>query len=217
MDLTIDQLRQIMPASMRASSFLGPLNAAMREFGIDTAPRQGMFLANVGAESGQLSNLVENLTYSADRIRQIGNASPAGSRWRSLVPRAAELAGNPERMGNAVYCNRMGNGDEASGEGYLFRGRGLLMTTGKTNYIALMMALHLDCVAHPELLETPEAAARAAAYYWHIRDLNEYADTGDFDGACDVINIGRKTAAVGDSMDYAKRLAIFKNAKLVLH
>lgn len=217
MDLTIDQLRQIMPASMRASSFLGPLNAAMREFGIDTAQRQGMFLANVGAESGQLSTLVENLNYTADRIRMIGNASPAGSRWRSLVPRAADLAGNPERMGNAVYCNRMGNGDEASGEGYLFRGRGLLMTTGKTNYVALMMALHLDCVAHPELLETPEAAARAAAYYWHINDLNKYADAGDFDGACDVINIGRKTAAVGDSMDYAKRLAIFKNAKQVLH
>lgn len=217
MDLTIDQLRQIMPASMRASSFLGPLNAAMREFGIDTAQRQGMFLANVGAESGQLSTLVENLNYTADRIRMIGNASPAGSRWRSLVPHAADLAGNPERMGNAVYCNRMGNGDEASGEGYLYRGRGLLMTTGKTNYIALMMALHVDCVAHPELLETPEVAARAAAYYWHANDINEYADAGDFDGACDMINIGHKTKALGDALDYAKRLAIFKNAKQVLH
>ncbi|QBP75416.1 glycoside hydrolase family 19 protein [Herbaspirillum huttiense] len=216
MDLTIDQLRQIMPASMRASSFLGSLNAAMREFGIVTAQRQGMFLANVGAESGQLSTLVENLNYSADRIRQIGNASPAGSRWRSLVPRAVELAANPERMGNAVYCNRMGNGDEASGEGFLYRGRGLLQTTGKTNYIALMMALGIDCAVHPELLEQPEGAARAAAYYWHANDLSEYADAGDFDGVCDIINIGRKTAAVGDSMEYAKRLALYKNAKQVL-
>ena len=216
MDLTIDQLRQIMPASMRASSFLGPLNAAMREFGIDTAQRQGMFLANVGAESGQLSTLVENLNYGAERIRVIGNASKPGSRWRSLVPRAADLAGNPERLGNALYCSRMGNGDEASGEGYLYRGRGLLQTTGKANYIALMMALHLDCVDHPELLEMPEAAARAAAYYWHARDLSEYADAGDFDGVCDLINIGQKTKALGDSMDYAKRLALYKNAKQVL-
>lgn len=192
MDLTIDQLRQIMPASMRASSFLGPLNAAMREFGIDTAQRQGMFLANVGAESWQLSTLVENLNYSAD------------------------LAGNHERMGNAVYCNRMGNGDEASGEGFLYRGRGLLQTTGKTNYMALMMALGIDCAVHPELLEQQEGAARAAAYYWHANDLSEYADAGDFDGVCDIINIGRKTTAVGDSMDYAKRLAIYKNAKQVL-
>lgn len=82
----------------------------MCEFGVDTVQRQGMFLANVGAESGQLSTLVENLNYSADRIRVIGNASPPGSRGRSLVPRAAELASNPEGMGNAAYCNRMGNG-----------------------------------------------------------------------------------------------------------
>lgn len=79
-----------------------------------------------------------------------------------------------------------------------------------------MMALHVDCVAHPELLEMPEVAARAAGYYWHANDLSEYADAGDFDGVCDMINIGRKTKALGDSMDYAKRLPLYKNAKQVL-
>ncbi|MDR6739569.1 putative chitinase [Herbaspirillum sp. 1173] len=216
MILTLAQLQRIMPASTRASLFLEPLNAAMREFGIDSVQRQSMFLANVGAESGQLSALVENLNYSAERIRQIGNASPAGSRWRSLVSRAAELARNPEHMGNAVYCNRMGNGDEASGEGFLYRGRGLLQTTGKTNYIALMMALGIDCAVHPELLEQPDGSARAAAFFWHANDLSEYADAGDFDGVCDIINIGRKSAAVGDSVDYATRLVLYKNAKQVL-
>jgi putative chitinase len=82
---------------------------------------------------------VENLSYSADRIRQIGSASPAGSRWRSLV-RARRAGWKSRAHGNAIYCNRMGNGDEASGEGFLYRGRGL-QTTGKTNYMALMMAL----------------------------------------------------------------------------
>lgn len=216
MTITLAQLQRIMPASTRALLFLGPLNAAMQEFGIDTLLRQAMFLANVGAESGQLTNVVENLNYRADRIRQIGGAARPGSRWRSLVPRAGELAGNPERLGNALYCDRLGNGSEASGDGYRFRGRGLLQTSFKANYVALMMGLGLDCVEHPELLEQPEGACRAAAFYWHSNDLSRRADAGDFDGVCDLINIGRKTDSVGDSIEYAKRLAMFKNAQEVL-
>lgn len=72
--------------------------------------RQAAFLAQVGHESSQLCNLVENLNYRADRIRQIGQASAVGSRWRSLVLRADELGGKPEHFGDAVYGGHMGNG-----------------------------------------------------------------------------------------------------------
>ncbi len=216
MTLTLAQLQHIMPASMRASLFLEPLNAAMQEFGIDTMLRQAMFLANVGAESGQLGVLVENLNYSADRIRIIGNRSKPGSRWRSLVPRADELAGSPERLGNALYCDRLGNGNEASGDGFRYRGRGLLQTSFHDNYVALMMAIHVDCVEHPELLEAPAIACRAAGFYWASNGLNRQADAGDFDGACDLISIGHKTKEIGDAIEYAKRLAFFNNAKEAL-
>jgi len=81
-----------------------------------------MFMPQIGHESTRLSQLVENLNYRADRIRAVGIASLVGSRWRSLVSREDELAGNPERFGNAVYGGRLGNGVESTGDGYLFRG-----------------------------------------------------------------------------------------------
>lgn len=214
---TLKQLQTIMPLSKaRALLFLEPLNAAMLEFGIDTPVRQAMFLAQAAHESGQLNTLVESLSYRAERIREIGNASPAGSRWRSLVPRADELAGSSVRLGNAVYGGRMGNGPEASGDGYLYRGRGIFQNTGRMAYIVLMMALGIDCVQRPELLEIPENACRAAGHYWKSNNLNKWADAGDFDGVCDLVNLGSKTSKIGDSHGYAERYAIYKTALKVL-
>ena len=214
--MNLQQLQTIMPASKRALLFLDPLNAAMAEFGINTPARQAAFLGRAGHESDQLNTLVENLNYRADRIRAIGNASKPGSRWRSLVPRADELAGNPERLGNAVYGGRMGNGPEASGDGYRNRGRGIFQNTGLDAYIALMMALGIDCVAHPELIEVPEYACRAAGYYWQSNNLNRFADVGDFDGVCDLVNLGHKTAAIGDANGYVESLKLCNVALKVL-
>lgn len=200
----------------RATAWVDPLNTAMVEFGIDSPARQAMFLPQIGHESARLTQLVENLNYRADRIRLIGNAAPAGSRWRALVPRADALAGSPERFGNAVYGGRLGNGAAATGDGYLFRGRGLIQITGRTNYTALMMALGIDCVEHPELIAQPAGACRSAGWFWQTNDLRRWADTGDFDGVCDLINFGRKTVAVGDANGYAGRLALYECARKVL-
>lgn len=137
----------------------------MARWKIDRLARQAVFLAQVGHESGQLRTLVENLNYRADRIRQIGQVCAVASRWRSLVPRADELGGKPERFGNAVYGGRMGNGLEATGDGYRSRGRGLGQLTGRSNYRAAGERLGLPLEAQPELLEQPEQAAQSAAWW----------------------------------------------------
>jgi putative chitinase len=122
------------------------------------------WLPQVLHETGMLERVTENLKYSSDRIRELGLASPAGSRWRSLVPRAAELANNPEGFAEAVYGGRMGN--TMPGDGYKYRGRGLIMLTGRAGYRAAGDLMGQDLEAMPELLEQPHYAVEAAFYWW---------------------------------------------------
>lgn len=192
MPITEQQLLQILPkARPVAGLFVPALNRAMLRWKIDSRLRQAAFIAQVGHESGQLRSLVENLNYRADRIREIGLASSPASRWRSLVPRAAELAGNPERLANAVYGGRMGNGPEATGEGWRFRGRGLIQLTGRENYRAAAEALGLPLLDEPDLLEQAEHAAQSAAWWWKSRGLNELADAGKIQDIGSIINAGQ--------------------------
>lgn len=182
--VTLDQLIRIMPhAKPRAARFIDPLNAAMSEFGITKERRIEMFLPQLAHESGELASMVENLNYSAKGLM---------STWpkRFNEARAQQYARDPVRIANTVYANRMGNGDEASGDGWRYRGRGGFQVTGKHNYIACMMALGIDCVERPELLELPEHAMRSAAWFWKAHGLNEVADTGDFKKTTRIINGG---------------------------
>lgn len=192
MPINEQQLLQILPkARPVAGLFVPALNRAMLRWKIDSRLRQAAFIAQIGHESGQLRNLVENLNYRADRIREIGQASSSTSRWRSLVPRAAELAGNPERLANAVYGGRMGNGPEASGDGWRFRGRGLIQLTGRDNYRAAAEALGLPLLDEPQLLEQAEHAAQSAAWWWKAHGLNELADAGKIQDIGSIINTGQ--------------------------
>lgn len=208
MSITLQQLLLILPnAGLQASVFVPVLNTAMGKYGIVTPKRIAAFIAQVGHESGHLTRLVESLNYRADRIVALGNAASAGSRWRSLVPRAAELAGSSVRMGNAVYGGRMGNGPEASGEGYLYRGQGLIQITGKDNYRACGEALGIDLIKHPELLQEPQYAALSAAWYWATSGLNTLADAGDLKGITQRIN-GGQTGAADRAELYARALKV---------
>ncbi|WP_397453724.1 glycoside hydrolase family 19 protein [Pseudomonas lurida] len=214
MPLTQQQLLKILPnAGLQAGVFVPVLNTAMGKYGIVTPKRIAAFIAQIGHESGHLTRLVESLNYRADRITALGNAASAGSRWRSLVPRAAELAGSSVRMGNAVYGGRMGNGPEASGEGYLYRGRGLIQVTGKDNYRACGEALGIDLISHPEQLEQPQYAALSAAWYWSVNGLNTLADAGDIQNIGSLINTGSKGRVPNGAAD---RLALYQTALKVL-
>lgn len=211
MPITEQQLLQILPkARPVAGLFVPGLNAAMGKFGIITRLRIAAFLAQTGHESGHLRNLKENLNYRAERIREIGLASPADSRWRSLVPRAAELAGQPEKLANAVYGGRMGNKPEASGDGWRFHGRGLIQLTGRLNYNTCSEALFCDgrLLNTPELLEYPVYASMSAAWFWQTNGLNGMADRGEF------LQITKKIN--GGSNGLEDRLKLYERALAVL-
>lgn len=116
----------------------------------------------------------------------------------------------------ARYEGRKDLGNTQPGDGFRYRGRGLIQITGRANYRALGQALGADFEAQPALLEQPDYAALSAAHYWSSRGLNELADAGDFEGISDLINIGRRTRAAGDANGFADRLALYERARRIL-
>lgn len=165
-------LTKIMPyANAKAELYAPLLDAAMREFDINTLARQASFLSQVGHESGQLRY-----------VRELASG--------------------------AAYEDRKDLGNTQPGDGERYRGRGLIQITGRANYTAAMMALDVDIVEHPELLETPVLACRSAAWFWKSHGLNELADAGDQVKVTKRIN--------GGTNGLADRLALFEVAKRVL-
>lgn len=179
------QLMAMIPTmtSLRAGELVGPLNQTMQEFLINTPARRAAFLAQCAHESGGFRSLIENLNYSAQGLM---------TTWPQRFPFqiAALYARQPEKIANRAYGNRLGNGDEASGDGWRYRGRGVIQLTGKNNYQACGAALKLDLVKSPELVEQLLHACRTAGWFWSSRNLNVLADAGDFVGITKGINGG---------------------------
>lgn len=152
--------------------------------GINTPMREAMFLAQIAHESGNFKFVVENLNYSANGLRSIfGKYFPNDEV-------ANEYARQPERIANRVYSNRMGNNDEASGDGWKFRGRGLIQLTGKTNYTSFSVQESNQALSHPDRVAEPELACASAGWFWQANRLNEIADTGDVRAVTRRINGG---------------------------
>lgn len=198
-----------------ANTWIGPLTSAMQEFGIATKAEVAGWLANLAHESGGFTKLVENTNYSAIRLSQVwpGRYAVKGDNGKSIPGQpnqlALKLAGNPAALANNVYANRGGNGDEASGDGNRYKGRGPIGLTFLDNYRACGKALGLDLVGNPEQVEEPVVGARAAGWFWKTNNIGRYANAGDFDGVADMINQGHKTAEVGDAIGYVQRKALF--------
>ncbi|ALD96241.1 glycoside hydrolase family 19 protein [Pseudomonas syringae] len=199
MPITAQQLLQILPnAGQKAGVFAPVLNTAMSKYQIATQLRIAAFIAQVGHESGQLTVTVENLNYSAKGLQ---------ATWpkRFDATSAAEYARQPERIANVVYGSRLGN--TAPGDGWKYRGRGLIQVTGKANYEACAEALGLDLINHPELLELAQHAAMSAAWFWHQAALNTLADKGDFLTITRRINGGTNGLADRQAL-YARALEV---------
>ncbi len=169
----------------KAAEYAPLLNKAMDEFGINTPERRNMFLAQIGHESGDLKRMVENLNYSREGLLK---TFPK----RFDESNVDDYARQPEKIANHAYANRIGNGDEASGDGWNYRGRGAIQITGRANYEAAGKGLGLDLVKSPALLEQPENAFRASAWWWKNHGLNEKVDANptDVKGVTKVINPG---------------------------
>ncbi|MDW3710703.1 MULTISPECIES: glycoside hydrolase family 19 protein [Pseudomonas] len=176
-------------ARPEAGVFISALTPAMSRFSITTPARQSAFLAQCAHESAGFSRLAENLNYSAS-----GLAATWPGRFRGVdgQPNALALAyqRRPAVIANHVYANRMGNGDEESGDGWRFRGRGLLQITGRGMYQRCGDALGLPLLEQPDLLLQPEPAVLSAAWFWQSNGLNALADAGDFEAITRRINGG---------------------------
>ena len=160
--------------------------------------RIAAFVAQVGHESGHLVRLVENLNYSADALRRTWP-----SRFNAEL--ASTAARKPEQIANIAYGKRMGNTEQ--GDGWKYRGRGLIQITGKNNYRACGEALGLYLIAQPELLEKPQHACMSAAWFWATNGLNTLVDAGKFDAITQRINGGQNRAADRQAL-YAKALKV---------
>ncbi len=182
MTITAQQLLQILPQARQvAGFFVFALNVAMVQFKIDSRVRKAAFIAQVGYESGQLRRMVENLNYSAERLQAV---------WpnRFDAALAVQVARKPEQIANIAYGGRLGN--TLPGDGWKYRGRGLIQLTGANNYRAAGAALGLDLINHPELVEQPDTAAMVAGWFWQSNGLNELADSGQFAKITRIINGG---------------------------
>lgn len=167
----------------RAQLWLDPLNTALERFQINTPERVAHFLAQIGHESAGLSHIAENLNYSAAGLLATfpGHFTQA---------EAEEYQHQIMAIANRVYANRYGNGDEASGDGWLYRGRGLIQLTFKDNYRAAGPALAVDLIHNPDILLNPEYAAMAAGWFWQAHGCNAMADAGEIRGITKAVNGG---------------------------
>lgn len=197
----IDQLTAAGIKREVAERWLPHVQAALARFGITSERQVAAWLAQTAHESGGYTMLTENLNYRASTMAacwpaRFGVKNPDGTWARDAkgarVPNkfALALERKPEAIANVVYANRMGNGPTESGEGWLYRGRGLKQLTGKDNVTRCGQALGVDLAANPDLLTTPQYAALSAAWFWSVNKCGPLADADDFVGLTKKINGG---------------------------
>jgi len=163
--------------------------ASLSAFQISTPLRQAHFLAQTGHESAGFLKVEEGLNYSENALTAMFGKRITAEQARAFG-RNAMHAANQKMIASIIYANRNGNGDIASGDGYRYRGRGLIQITGKANYAALVKQLSADVVVNPDLLLGYRFAAMSAAAWWKNNGLNELADSDDVIRITRIINGG---------------------------
>ena len=176
MELTKEQLRQLLPKNPYIDQWHSALSRLLPDYEINTPQRIAAFIAQCAHESGNFMFLKENLNYRAATLRKLF------SKYFPNDEIANDYASRPnkqEAIANRIYANRMGNGDEASGDGFRFCGRGLIQLTGRENYSWFAASLGISVEEAAEYLQTFEGAAQSACWFWETNNLNRWADAGD--------------------------------------
>jgi putative chitinase len=176
MELTREQLKELLPKNPYISQWHNALSQLLPDYEINTAKRIAAFIAQCSHESGGFTALKENLNYKAATLRKI---FPKYFPNDEIAQHYASLPNKQQAIANKVYANRMGNGDEASGDGYRYCGRGLIQLTGKENYTWFAASLEISVEEAAQYLETFEGAAQSACWFWETNKLNQWADAGD--------------------------------------
>lgn len=184
--LTLPLLQSIFSAApaTQLAPYVDPLNTVCEQYEINTPLRLAAFLAQVGHESGYFKFVAENLNYSQPSLRAVF------PKYFPTDALAADYARKPEKIANRVYASRMGNGDEASGDGFKFKGRGLIQITGKNNYTAFAAIKNIPLDEAVTYLQSTTGAVESAAWYWDSNKLNPLADGGDMIAITKKINGG---------------------------
>ena len=202
--ITLELLQSICPKTKSSilEGYVEPLNTVGQYYDMfDDTKRISAFIAQIAHESGGFNFIKENLNYSADGLKKT---------FRKYFPTdelARQYARQPEKIANRVYANRMKNGDEASGDGFRFRGRGLIQLTGRENYTKFSLSLDMNLDDTIAYLETPNGAVASAGWFWDNNKLNNYCDKDDFIGLTKRINGG--TIGLEDRLHHYK-LALSK-------
>lgn len=186
MELTQDQLQQMLPNNRYAAQWHEALLTVLPNYDITTPLRIAAFIAQCSHESGQFTVLEENLNYRAETLTRL---------WPTRFPpdvaaRYVAMPNKQEAIANRAYCDRMGNGNEVSGDGYKYRGRGLIQLTGKDNYASFSLSEDNEALLKPELVSQPNLAVQSACWFWKTNNLNRFSDIGDMVGLTRAINGG---------------------------
>lgn len=185
--ITLQLLQKLCPRTKTnvLEGYVEPLNTVGEYYEMFENPKRiAGFLAQTAHESGGFTQTKENLNYSAKGLM---------TTFKKYFPdeaTAKKYERQPEKIANRVYANRMKNGDEASGDGFKFRGRGLIQLTGRDNYTRFAEALDLSLDDTIAYLETPNGAVASAGWFWDTNKLNDYCDRDDFIGLTKRINGG---------------------------
>ena len=184
MKLTASQLKQMVPGITHVDHWIEAFDQLLPDYEINTPKRVAAFIAQCAHESGGFKFLKENLNYKAESLMK------TFPKYFSDKDTANAYAKQPVKIANRVYASRMGNGDEASGDGYKYCGRGLIQLTGKSNYSWFAASLEISPEEASAYLETFEGAAQSACWFWESNNLNVEADAGDIKKMTKKINGG---------------------------
>ena len=202
-NFTPEKLAQIIPGNQYVSHWYEALCKILPDYEINTTNRVAAFLAQTAHESGGYKALKENLNYRAVTLRKVF------PKYFPTDELANAYAQKPEMIANRVYGGRMGNGDEHSGDGFRYCGRGLIQLTGKDNYTRFAESIETPVEELPEFLATFEGAIQSACWFWETNNLNQWADSGDMLTLTKRIN--------GGTIGLEDRIKHYNHAIHVLH
>lgn len=204
--LTKEKIVHLLHGNPEADAWAEAAMEILPKYEINTPNRVAGFFAQCGHESMGFKVLEENLHYRAETLEKLF------SKYFSKAGRnAADYAKQPEKIANVIYANRMGNGDTASGEGYAFRGRGIVQLTGKDNYSAFALSIKMALPDVIDYVTTKKGALESACWYWNSRNINAACDAGDIVKMTKLINGG--TIGLADrKKHYEEALAILGGA-----
>ena len=183
-DFKKEHLAQVIPGNPYLDHWHHALSEILPEYEINTPKRVAAFLAQCAHESGGFKFLKENLNYRAETLVKLFK------KYFPTLEEAKKYEKQPEKIANKIYGGRMGNGPEASGDGFRYCGRGLIQLTGKDNYTLFAASIDTPIEEIPEYLQTFEGAIQSACYFWESTGLNKEADTGDIKTMTRKINGG---------------------------